>query len=101
MVLDYVISEMEMELREAGKDLWRVTLEWRRMEAKEWRETDAARGGVTWEAASGANSSGAEIGPSDGSAMSSSKVSQKLRKTVIWKEVAETQCYESCQQNDM
>ena len=57
MVLDCVISEMEKELRETGKALWRVTLEGRRIEAKEWRETDAAGGGVTWKAAR------AELGP--------------------------------------
>ena len=41
------VSEIEKELREAGKDLWQVTLERRRIEAKERRETDAAGGGVT------------------------------------------------------
>ena len=34
------------------------------IEAKEPRETDAAGGGVTWKAASGAQSSKADIGPS-------------------------------------
>ena len=55
---------MEEELREAWKYLWRVTLEWRRIEVKEQRETDAAGGGVTCKAASGAQSSEAEIEPS-------------------------------------
>ena len=63
MVLDDVISEMEKELREAGNALWRVTLEWRRIEARERRDTDAAGGGATWKAASGVQSSKAEIGP--------------------------------------
>ena len=52
MVLEDVISEMEKELREAGKDLWQVMLEWRRIEAKERRVTDAAGGDVTWKAPS-------------------------------------------------
>ena len=56
-VLEDVISEMEKELREAGKDLWWAKLEWRRIEAKERRETDAAGGGDTWKAASEAQSS--------------------------------------------
>ena len=44
MVLDDVISEMEKELRETGKDFRRATLEWKRIEAKEPRETEAATG---------------------------------------------------------
>ena len=64
MVLEDGISVLERELRETGKDLWSAKLEWRRIEAKERRETDAAGGGVTWKAASGAQSSKAEIGPS-------------------------------------
>ena len=57
LVLDDVISEMDKEQREAGKALSRVAVEWRRIEANERRETDAAGGGVTWTAASGAQSS--------------------------------------------
>ena len=41
MVLDDVISEVVKELREAGKALRRVTLEWKTIEGKELRETDA------------------------------------------------------------
>ena len=55
MVLDDVISEMEKDLREAGKDLWQVILEWRRIKVKERRETDAG-GDVTWKAASAKSS---------------------------------------------
>ena len=65
MVLADVISEMEKELREAGEDLWRGTLESKRIEANERRETLTAGGGGTWKAASGAESSKTEIGPSD------------------------------------
>ena len=39
-------------------------VEWKRIEAKETREMDAAGGGVTGKAAFGAPSSKAEIGPS-------------------------------------
>ena len=55
---------MENELREAGKAVWRATLEWKKVEEKERRETDAAGVGVIWKAVSGAQSSKAEIGPS-------------------------------------
>ena len=43
MVLDDVISGTEKELREAGKDLRRATIE-----AKELRETDSDGVGVNW-----------------------------------------------------
>ena len=63
IALDDVISEMEKELREAGKDLWQSQAgEWNEIKAKERRETEAAGGGVTWKAACGVDSSEAEIG---------------------------------------
>ena len=62
MVLEDRTAEMERGLREGGEDLLLAKLEWRRIEAKERRDTDAAGRGVTWKAASGAQSSEAEIG---------------------------------------
>ena len=56
------MSEIERELREAGKELWLVTLEWKRTEAKGPRgEMDAAGGGVNWEAAYVTQGSQAEM----------------------------------------
>ena len=82
----------------------------RRTIAEEWRVSDAARGKVTWMAASGARSSGARVGPSDGSrvdvncmgslrersSVSSVGASQQKRTAVIRKESAQTQDYVSC-----
>ena len=77
--------------------------------------TDAAGGGVTWKAASGAQRSEAQIGPSgesgvgvnregwvgDQMSMSSGGGSRKKRKAVVRKGSADTKEYGSCQQNEM
>ena len=82
----------------------------RRTKADEWRVSDAAGGGVTWKAASGAQSSRAGIVPfvesavgvnrqgwlGDQSSVRNAEASQKKRKAVIRKESAERQDYVSC-----
>ena len=64
-------KKTEVEIRSSQRKvkrrlgaLWRGTLEWKRIDAKERKETDAVGGGAPWKAASGAQSSTAEIGPS-------------------------------------
>ena len=115
MVLDDVISEIEKELREARKALRRVTLEWKRIDAKEPKETDAAGVDGKWKAASGAQVSKAKIGtsgksgvgvnrkssPGDQNSMSSARGPEQKRKAVAQKESADKTQYESCQQNDI
>ena len=59
------VSEIERELREAGKEVRQVKLEWIRTEAKAAREMDAARSDGAWMAASRAQSSKAVVGLSD------------------------------------
>ena len=59
--LDSMVSEVEGELREGGDELRRVTLEWRRTEAKGLRVMDVGGVGDNREAASDAGGSGCEV----------------------------------------
>ena len=51
------------EMRRVEKEVMNA-MEWKRIDAKEPRETGSAGGGVTWKAESGAQGSKAEIGSS-------------------------------------
>ena len=61
LALEDEISEMERELREAGAELRKVTLEWKGSEATGRTDMDAARSGVTWMAASGTEGRGRSL----------------------------------------
>ena len=61
LALDSMISEMVWELREAGKELRRDFAGLERIETPELRETNATGVHVNWQAASGAQSSLAEV----------------------------------------
>ena len=108
------ISEMERELREAGKELRQVTLEWKGAEVKGRIVMDASRSDVTWMAASGTQSSKAEIGPSGESGYGVNRKgsledqSPMSSAGMFAEEGSGTEricgyagIYESCQQNDM
>ena len=101
------IAAHEVELFETRE----IMEERRRTKADEWRVLDAAGGGVTWKAASQAQSSRAGIVPfvesavgvnrevslRDQSSVRNAEASQTKRKAVIRKESAERQEYVSCQ----
>ena len=84
-------------------------MEWKRIEARETKETDVAGGGVSGKGAPGGQSSKAEIDSGigvnrkssleDQSSMTSAGGLQKKRKAVVRKEFADTQEYESRQQD--
>ena len=109
--LDDRVSAEELELFEKREDMEEILKERWRTNAEEWRVSDAVRSGVTCKAASGSQSSMAEVGLSDEpevgvnrkgkledqSFVCSVEASQKKRRAVIRKESAETQDFVSWQ----
>ena len=101
---------MKLSCSRQREEMEEIMMERRSTKADEWRVSDAAGGGVTWKAASQAQSSRAGIVPfvesavgvnregslGDQSSVRTAETSQKKRK-VTRKESAERQDYVSCQ----
>ena len=64
-VLEDRISAEELQLFEKREELEEIMKERRRTKVENWRVSDAARSGVVWKAASGAQCSRAGVGPCD------------------------------------
>ena len=97
LVLDDRISAEEAELVEKSEEMKELMMECRTTKAEEWRVSDAAGVDVNWEAASEAQTSGSEIKYFGELEVGVNRKSSLGRR----KASADTQEYESCQQNNM